>query len=142
MSNLSTSLREGTQQSHTAAENTAFMKCLMKGIVEREPLRKLFADLYFVYDALETALRHNLDHPSVGAIYFSELNRAESLADDLAFYYAHILHQYISTDFHQSQNMRKRACNNIDENSEYHSPVRPINTLHVDRADAQSLSET
>ena len=45
MSNLSTSLREGTQQSHTAAENTAFMKCLMKGIVEREPLRKLFADL-------------------------------------------------------------------------------------------------
>ena len=87
MSNLSTSLREGTQQSHTAAENTAFMKCLMKGIVEREPLRKLFADLYFVYDALETALRHNLDHPIVGAIYFSELNRAESLAEDLAFYY-------------------------------------------------------
>jgi heme oxygenase (biliverdin-producing, ferredoxin) len=87
MSDLSTSLREGTQQSHTAAENTAFMKCLMKGIVEREPLRKLFADLYFVYDALETALRSNLEHPIIGAIYFPELNRAESLAEDLAFYY-------------------------------------------------------
>lgn len=87
MSNLSTSLREGTQQSHTAAENTAFMKCLMKGIVEREPLRKLFTDLYFVYDALETALRSNLDRPIIGAIYFPELNRAASLAQDLAFYY-------------------------------------------------------
>jgi hypothetical protein len=38
--------------------------------------------------------------------------------------------------------MRKRAYNNIDENSEYHSPVRPINTLHVVRADAQSPSKT
>jgi hypothetical protein len=43
--------------------------------------------------------------------------------------------------------MRKRAWKNIDENivsgdptrCEYHSPVRPINTLHVVRADAQSL---
>jgi heme oxygenase len=41
MTHLSTRLREGTQHSHTAAENTAFMKCFMKGIVEREPLRKL-----------------------------------------------------------------------------------------------------
>ena len=56
--------------------------------------------------------------------------------------YTHILHQYITTDFHQSQNMRKRACNNIDENSEYHSPIRPVNTVHVVRADAQPLSET
>ena len=58
------------------------------------------------------------------------------------FRLTHILHQYISTDFQESQNMRKRACNNIDENSEDHSPVRPINTLHVVRADAQSLSKT
>ncbi|MCU0549001.1 MAG: heme oxygenase (biliverdin-producing) [Leptolyngbya sp. Prado105] len=87
MSNLSTRLREGTQQSHTTAENTAFMKCFMKGIVEREPLRKLFANLYFVYNALETALRRNPNHPIFGAFYFPELNRTENLARDLAFYY-------------------------------------------------------
>ncbi len=87
MTNLSTSLREGTQQSHTAAENTAFMKCFLKGIVEREPLRKLFADLYFVYSTLETAFQRHISHPIVGAIYFPELNRVENLTRDLAFYY-------------------------------------------------------
>lgn len=87
MTNLSTSLREGTQQSHTAAENTAFMKCFIKGIIEREPLRKLFADLYFIYSALETGLRENAHDPIVGTMYFPELNRAENIARDLEFYY-------------------------------------------------------
>ncbi|MEG4484874.1 heme oxygenase (biliverdin-producing) [Microcoleus sp. D2_18a_B4] len=87
MTNLSTRLREGTMQSHTTAENTAFMKCFMKGIVEREPLRKLFADLYFVYSALETALQSHVNHPIIGTLYFPKLNRTENLACDLAFYY-------------------------------------------------------
>lgn len=87
MTNLSTRLREGTQHSHTAAENTAFMKCFLKGIVEREPLQKLFADLFFVYSALETALQSHANNPLVGPIYFPELNRTEHLANDLAFYY-------------------------------------------------------
>jgi heme oxygenase len=87
MTNLSTRLREGTQQSHTKAENTAFMKCFIKGIVEREPLRKLLADFYFVYSALETALYSHAKHPSLGKLYFPELNRTENLAGDLTFYY-------------------------------------------------------
>ncbi|MEG3837153.1 heme oxygenase (biliverdin-producing) [Microcoleus sp. Z1_C3] len=87
MTNLSTRLREGTIKSHTTAENTAFMKCFIKGIVEREPLRKLFADLYFVYSALETALQSHVNHPIIGTLYFPELNRTENQACDLAFYY-------------------------------------------------------
>ncbi len=87
MSHLATALREGTQQSHTLAENTAFMKCFLKGIVEQNPLRQLFANLYFVYTSLENALRENLEHPVISGIYFPELNRAPSLAKDLAFYY-------------------------------------------------------
>jgi len=87
MTNLSTSLREGTQQSHTTTENTTFMKCFIKGIVEREPLRKLFAELYFVYRTMETGLRDNANDPIVGAMYFPELNRAENIARDLEFYY-------------------------------------------------------
>jgi heme oxygenase len=84
---LAQRLREGTQQSHTAAENTAFMKCFLKGIVEREPFRKLLANLYFVYSALESELYRHKDHPILGCMYFSELNRAPSLERDLAFYY-------------------------------------------------------
>lgn len=87
MSLLSTRLREGTQHSHTAAENTAYMKCFLKGIVEREPFRKLLANLYLVYSTLEAALQHHQQDPIVGALYFPELNRAAQLEKDLAFYY-------------------------------------------------------
>lgn len=84
---LATRLREGTQHSHTAAENTAFMKCFLKGIVEREPLRKLLANLYFVYQALEEELQRHHNDAIVGSIYFPELNRTANLERDLAFYY-------------------------------------------------------
>lgn len=84
---LSVLLREGTQQSHTLAENTAFMKCFLKGIVEREPFRKLLADLYFLYSALEEEMFRHRTHPVVGSLYFPELERKAKLADDLAYYY-------------------------------------------------------
>lgn len=87
MTQLAQRLREGTQQSHTLAENTAYMKCFLKGIVEREPFRQLLANLYFVYHTLETALRQHQDHLLLGQIYFPALNRTEKLGQDLAFYY-------------------------------------------------------
>lgn len=84
---LAQRLRDGTKHSHTAAENTAYMKCFLKGIVEREPFRKLLANLYLVYDALETELRRFQNDPAVGPMYFPEVNRTENLARDLQFYY-------------------------------------------------------
>lgn len=86
-SNLANQLREGTKHSHTLAENTAFMKCFIKGIVEKEPLRKLLANFYFLYSALEDELQRYPDHSVVSLIYFPELNRKEKLEQDLAFYY-------------------------------------------------------
>ncbi|HEY9825672.1 MAG TPA: heme oxygenase (biliverdin-producing) [Stenomitos sp.] len=86
-STLATQLREGTQQSHTAAENTAFMKCFLKGIVEREPFRKLVGNLYLVYRTLETELQRHREHPVVGPLYFADLNRQANLEKDLAYYY-------------------------------------------------------
>ncbi|HBB33574.1 MAG TPA: heme oxygenase [Cyanobacteria bacterium UBA8803] len=84
---LANRLREGTKHSHTAAENTAYMKCFLKGIVEREPFRKLLANLYFVYSTLEEALRRHQEHPAVGLMYFPQLNRTSNLEKDLEFYY-------------------------------------------------------
>lgn len=86
-SHLATRLREGTQQSHTAAENTAYMKCFLKGIVEKVPFSRLLANLYLVYSALEESLRQHQDHPVLSQIYFPELNRRQHLEQDLAFYY-------------------------------------------------------
>jgi heme oxygenase len=88
MSNdLARQLREGTKQSHTMAENTAFMKCFVKGIVERSFFRKLVANLYFVYSTLEGEFQRHREHPIVGVMYFPELDRAASLEKDLALYY-------------------------------------------------------
>jgi RHS repeat-associated protein len=51
-------------------------------------------------------------------------------------WYTHILHQYIRTSISRDQNVRKRAQNNICENSEHHSPVCPSSTLHIDGINA------
>ena len=87
MSDLASQLREGTKHSHTMAENTAYMKCFLKGIVEKEPFRNLLANLYFVYKTLETELLRHRNNSVVGLIYFPELNRKANLEQDLAFYY-------------------------------------------------------
>ncbi len=85
--NLALKLREGTSHSHTLAENTAFTKCFLKGIVEREPFRKLLADFYFLYSTLEEELERHKDDPVISNIYFPELNRKQNLAKDLEYYY-------------------------------------------------------
>ncbi len=87
-SDLASQLREGTKHSHTMAENTAYMKCFLKGIVKKEPFRQLLSNLYFVYSALEAGLLRNCNHPVVSAIYFPRLNRKAHLEADLAYYYA------------------------------------------------------
>ena len=85
--NLAAQLRLGTAHSHTVAENTAFMKCFLKGIVEREPLRKLIADCYFLYSVLEEEMQRHSDGAVVGPLYFPELNRQAHVEEDLEFYY-------------------------------------------------------
>jgi heme oxygenase len=84
---LAQQLREGTKHSHTTAENTAYMKCFLKGIVEREPFRKMLANLYGVYSALEAELQRHANHPIVGPMVFPNIYRSANLERDLAFYY-------------------------------------------------------
>ena len=87
MTDLAQQLREGSQTSHTLSENTAFMKCFLKGVVELEPFKKLTADLYFLYSALEEEMARHADHPVVGPMVFGELLRTAKLEEDLAYYY-------------------------------------------------------
>lgn len=85
--NLATKLREGTKKAHTMAENVGFIKCFLKGTVEKESYRKLSGNLYFVYSAMEEEMARHQNHPILGKLYFPELNRKESIEQDLAFYY-------------------------------------------------------
>jgi Heme oxygenase len=86
-SNLATKLREGTKKAHTMAENVGFIKCFLKGVVEKTSYRKLVSNLYFVYSAMEEEMERHQAHPILSKIYFQELNRKKSLEQDLAYYY-------------------------------------------------------
>ena len=85
--NLATQLREGTKKAHTMAENVGFVRCFLRGVVEKKSYRKLVANFYYIYSAMEEELEKHKDHPVVSKIYFPLLNRKASLEEDLAFYY-------------------------------------------------------
>ncbi len=86
-SNLSTKLREGTKKAHSMAENMGFVKCFLKGVVEKNSYRKLIGNFYFIYSAMEEEMERHKDHPLLGKIYYQQLNRQRSLEQDLNFYY-------------------------------------------------------
>ena len=86
---LAGQLREGTKKSHTMAENTGFVACFLKGVVEKTSYRKLISDLYFVYKAMEEEIERLVKekHPIIKHIGFKELFRTQTLEKDLKFYY-------------------------------------------------------
>ena len=84
---LATKLREGTKKAHTMAENVGFVKCFLKGTVEKNSYRKLIGNFYFVYSAMEEEMERHQQHPILSKIYFQQLNRQRSLEQDLSYYY-------------------------------------------------------
>jgi heme oxygenase len=85
--NLAMKLRVGTQQAHTNSENVGFMKCFIKGVVDKNCFMQLLSNFYFVYSELEAAIEKHKQHPVISLIYFPELNRQSSLKQDMLFYY-------------------------------------------------------
>ena len=83
---LASQLREGTKKSHTMAENTGFVTCFLKGVVDKSTYRKLIADLYFVYSVMEDEIERlsNEGHPVVKSICFKELYRRETLEKEMS----------------------------------------------------------
>lgn len=86
-SNLAAKLRTGTQQSHTDAEHTDFMKRFLKSAIDKESFCKLLGNLYYIYSQLEAELECHKNQPLVQPLYFPELNRKANLEKDLGFYY-------------------------------------------------------
>nr|WCH56341.1 heme oxygenase [Hypnea sp.] len=85
--NLAQQLRIGTTKSHSMAENVSFVKSFLGGVVDKKSYRKLVANLYFVYTAIEEEIEKNKEHYAVKSIYFPQLNRQASLGKDLTYYY-------------------------------------------------------
>jgi heme oxygenase len=87
--NLAAKLRVGTKKAHTMAENVGYVKCFLKGVVERTSYRKLIANFYFIYSAMEEEMEQHRNHQAIGKIYFPRLNRKHSLEQDLNYYYGY-----------------------------------------------------
>ena len=87
---FSKEIKEGTKKSHSAAENTAFVKSFLRGVISKESYRTLVSDLYFVYCALEEEFRIYENDPVLGALYLPELERVTALSTDLRYYYGPI----------------------------------------------------
>ena len=88
--NFAIQLKEGTKKSHSAAENTTFVKSFLRGVVNKESYRALVNDLYFVYCALEEEVGKLKDHPVIGNLQLPDLERRDSLEMDLRYYYGPI----------------------------------------------------
>ena len=87
---FSKELKIGTKKSHSAAENTSFVRSFLRGVVSKESYKKLVSDLYFVYSAMEEEVEKLKDHPIIGQLQLSDLNRVNALEQDLRFYYGPI----------------------------------------------------
>lgn len=84
---LSAALKDGTAESHAAAESVRFVADFVKGKIDRDLFARLTVALLRAYTALESELdRHGpsvfpaLHHPR-------ELARREALEDDVEFFY-------------------------------------------------------
>ena len=93
---FSKELKIGTKKSHSAAENTTFVASFLRGVVSKESYKKLVSDLYFVYSAMEEEVEKLKDHPIIGQLQLSDLNRVNALEQDLRFYYGPIWRSIIT----------------------------------------------
>ena len=87
---FSKEIKAGTKKSHSAAENTSFVKSFLRGVVSKDSYKVLVADLYFVYNAMEEEVRKLKDHHIIGKINLPELERVTALETDLRYYYGPI----------------------------------------------------
>ena len=98
MTDFAKELKEGTKKSHSAAENTKFVASFLRGVLDPEEYRKLIANFYFVYSAMEEEMRlfADMKHRSLNKIYFpKELDRTPALEQDLRYYYGPIWRSHI-----------------------------------------------
>ncbi|AAN51745.1 heme oxygenase [Leptospira interrogans str. 2003000735] len=84
---LATILREGTSEEHKAAESSAFIRCFMKGILEKGTYARHLEAFYYVYESMEEELERNKNNLVLKSIYFPELYRKNALLEDLQFFY-------------------------------------------------------
>ena len=84
---LSVELKQGTKESHNAAENGKFIAGFLRGVLNQEQYKQLLANFYYIYSAMEVRFDKLKDDPVLSGIYFPELHRKRAIEKDLKYYY-------------------------------------------------------
>ena len=77
---LAERLKVETAGVHSEAENSDFMSRLLAGELDAQAAIDLTGQLYFVYEALEQAVRSIAESPQVSAVYDAQLERLEAVS--------------------------------------------------------------
>lgn len=81
---LSAEVKVTTANAHDEAEHSPFMDDLLSGRSGREEFVRLTGQLWFVYDALESACRAHADDPRISPLIDRRLERLPALEADLS----------------------------------------------------------
>jgi heme oxygenase len=84
---LSMALKSGTAVSHLAAESVHFVSEFIRGNIDRNLYSHLVLDLYHIYSTLESELQVHAPQVFPNVYFPQELNRTESLWDDVEFFH-------------------------------------------------------
>ena len=95
-SQLSALLKSETAQEHSKAENSQFMTQLLEGQLDIRAVAELTSQLYFIYEALEQAVRANRHAPEIAAVYDPRLERLDALRNDLTYLYGDDWQEHIA----------------------------------------------
>ena len=83
---LSAAMRAGSQNEHTAAEQSPFMRELLRGNLNPDGYVEYLLRLQVVYAALEDAVRAHRDDPLVAVVYDPALERLSAIDADLHYW--------------------------------------------------------
>jgi len=83
---LSLALKNGTAESHSAAESVHFVKNFAKGIIDKDLFAELTSNLLFVYQTMERLLDTHAPSQFPALHFPEELKRADVLLDDVEFF--------------------------------------------------------
>lgn len=87
LTGLAVLLDQGTRQSHSVAQNSAFVTGFFKGLSTKESYRNLVTSLYFVYQAMEEDAFDTTQCEAVQTMDDGALRRLAALEQDMEYFY-------------------------------------------------------
>ena len=133
--NLVKKMREATAKFHSMAKNASSVQFFLGGVVNKRSYRKLLANLFFIYFAIEGEIETNESHEAIKFVDYPELCRKENLIYDLKYYYgdnwSSLIRPSVFTQFYVDR-IRKISYNN-PELLIAHSYAIYISDLSIDQ---------